>query len=58
MTFKQIEASREARLWITQIVVPAAAAVVVAMSIPEIRHAIVEKIDSVKTAIKSKKEGA
>lgn len=58
MTFKQIEASREARLWITQIVVPAAAAVVVAMSIPEVRHAIAEKVDSVKTAIKSKKEGA
>lgn len=60
MTFKQIETAREVRLWIAQIVVPAATAVVVAMSVPEVRHAITVKVDGVKTAIKNKfnKEGA
>lgn len=49
MTYKQIEASREIRLWITQIVVPAAA---IAMMIPECREAIVAKAKEVKDKIK------
>ena len=40
MTYKQIEASREARLWITQVIVPAAC---VAMMIPEVRETVITK---------------
>ena len=48
MTYKQIEAAREARLWIGQIVVPAAAAVVTIMTIPEVRKIIAAKAESIK----------
>lgn len=55
MTYKQIEASREARLWISQIVIPAAAVVVTAMSVPEVRSAVSAKVNDVKESIKKKK---
>ena len=51
MTYKQIEASRELRLWITQVIVPAAA---IAMMIPECREAVVKKAKEVRDKIKSK----
>lgn len=54
MTYKQIEAAREIRLWIGQIVVPAATVAVTAMTIPEVRQMIAAKADSVKYKIKSK----
>ena len=54
MTYKQIEAAREVRLWICQIVVPAATVAVTAMTIPEVRQMIAAKADSVKYKIKSK----
>lgn len=54
MTYKQIEASREVRLWIGQIVVPAATAVVTAMMIPEVRQAVAAKAKSIKTSIENK----
>lgn len=54
MTYKQIEAAREVRLWIGQIVVPAATVAVTAMTIPEVRQMIAAKADSVKYKIKSK----
>ena len=54
MTYKQIEASREIRLWISQIIVPAATIVGTAMMIPEVREKVVSKAKSVKTAIKKK----
>lgn len=54
MTYKQIEAAREVRLWIGQIVVPAATVAVTAMTIPEVRQMIAAKADSVKHKIKSK----
>lgn len=56
MTYKQIEASREARLWITQVVVPTlgiAAAVVV--GVPEIRKVVVAKAGEIRRKIKSKR---
>ena len=40
MTYKQIEASREVRLWLTQVLIPAFG---VAMMIPEARAAVVAK---------------
>ena len=51
MTYKQIEASREARLWITQVIIPAAC---VALMIPESREAIVAKAREFKEKIKYK----
>ena len=53
MTYKQIEASREARLWITQIVVPALGmATALVATVPEFRTAVVAKAKDVKSKIK------
>lgn len=54
MTYKQIEASREARLWIGQVIIPAITVVGAAMTVPEVRKAVTEKANIVKTAIKKK----
>ncbi len=51
MTYKQIEASREARLWIGQIVVPAVSMVVATLSIPEVRQMVATKANSIKESI-------
>lgn len=51
MTYKQIEASRELRLWIGQVIVPATVAVM-AIS-PEARQAVANKATSVKNSIKN-----
>ena len=54
MTYKQIEASREARLWISQVIVPVAATAATFMAIPEVKEAVVEKAKSIKQSIKNK----
>ena len=54
MTWKQIEAKRETRLWISQIVIPTATAVVTVMTIPEVRQAIATKAKSIKYSIEQK----
>nr|DAE23836.1 MAG TPA: hypothetical protein [Siphoviridae sp. ct9lR64] len=51
MTYKQIEASREIRLWIGQVVVPTLGLGAVAMSNPEIKNAIKTKFEDVKSSI-------
>ena len=51
MTYKQIEASREIRLWITQVIMPALA---LALVIPESREVIVTKAKEVKDKIKNR----
>ena len=51
MTYKQIEASREARLWIGQIVVPAAIGVVATLSIPEVHQMAATMANSIKESI-------
>ena len=53
MTYKQIEASREIRLWIGQVIVPAAA---FAMAFPEARQAVVNKAKSIKKSITDRKQ--
>ena len=45
MTWKQIEASREVRLWITQVVVPL---VGIAAMVPEVRQAAIAKVQEIK----------
>lgn len=54
MTYKQIEGAREVRLWIGQIIVPAATVVVTVMTIPEVRQTIATKANSIKQNIESK----
>ena len=48
MKYKHIEAARELRLWIGQIIVPAATVAITAMTIPEVRQTIAAKANSVK----------
>ena len=52
MTYKQIETSREIRLWIGQIIVPALA---LTMAFPEVRYAVVNKARSIKESIGNRK---
>lgn len=55
MTYKQIEASREARLWITQVIAPTLAmATATVMMVPELREAAAAKFNEVKSQIKYK----
>ena len=56
MTYKQIEASREMRLWIGQVIVPAAAAAVAIASNPNTRDYISKKYNNVKSRIQKKFE--
>ena len=54
MTWKQLEASREARLWIGQVIIPAAVGVM-AVS-PEVRQTVKTKYVQVKNTIRRKLE--
>ena len=54
MTWKQLEASREARLWIGQVIVPAVVGVM-AVS-PEVRQMVKTKYVQVKHMIRRKLE--
>ena len=56
MTYKQIEASREMRLWIGQVIVPAAAAAIAIASNPQTRDYISKKYNNVKSRIQKKFE--
>ena len=56
MTYKQIEASREMRLWIGQVIVPAAAAAITIASNPQTRNYISKKYNDVKSRIQKKFE--
>lgn len=56
MTYKQIEASREMRLWIGQVIVPAAAAAVAIASNPQARNYVSEKYRNAKRYIQQKFE--
>ena len=51
MTNRQIESSREARLWLSQIVLPI---VGVVMMVPESRQAVVNRIKQAKKNIEDK----
>lgn len=53
MTYKQIEASREAGLWISQIVIPA---IGIVMMVPESRKVVTDKLREAKNYIKTELE--
>jgi hypothetical protein len=54
MTRKTIDASREVRLWIGQIIIPAMTLAATTMAIPEVRQAVAAKANSVKQSIEKK----
>ena len=55
MTYKQIEASRELRLWIGQVIVPAVSVTAVVLANPDVRNAAKEKLDNIKRKFQSRK---
>lgn len=55
MTYKQIEASRELRLWIGQVIVPAIGVSAALLSNPEIRRKASEKMEDMKARIQKKR---
>ena len=55
MTYKQIEASRELRLWIGQVIVPAVSVTAVVLANPDVRNAAKEKLDRIKRKFQSRK---
>ena len=54
MKQKHIDASREIRLWIGQIIVPAITLAATTLTIPEVRQAVAAKAASMKRSIESK----
>ena len=50
MTYRQVETSREIRLWITQVIIPMFG---IAMMIPEAREAVVAKAKEIKDKVKN-----
>lgn len=55
MTYKQIEASREVRLWIGQVIVPAIGFGAMIMSNPQARQAVQSRWEKAKKAVKKRK---
>lgn len=53
MTYKQIEASREARLWIGQVIIPAVTCAAIAMSNPNVREFTSDKFQKIKSKVKT-----
>lgn len=54
MTRKQIDAARETRLWLGQVIVPAVTAVVLLASKSEVRDFAKQKYDDIKSWAKQK----
>ncbi len=54
MTRRQIEASRERRLWISQIIIPTLTLAVTSMTIPEVRDLVKTKATEVKRKIENR----
>lgn len=54
MTYKQIEARRETRLWITQVVVPGITLAATILAIPGVKDYIAEKASGIKHLIREK----
>lgn len=53
MTYKQIEASREMRLWISQVVVPVVGAAAIAWTNPDVRDYVGDKWAKTKEKVNS-----
>ena len=57
MTNRQVETSRELRLWIGQVIVPAVTGGIILWSNPKVRSWAKSKINGVKQSIKNRKRG-
>lgn len=55
MTYKQIEASRELRLWIGQVIVPAISVAAIVLTNPDARNMAKEKLEDIKRKFPSGK---
>jgi hypothetical protein len=54
MTYKDIESSRNARLWITEVIMPVTTLAVTALiMLPDVRHAMGDKVVQIKNSIKN-----
>lgn len=51
MTYKQIEAMREVRLWVAQIIVPACTLAATTLMVPEVRSLVAAKANSIRESI-------
>jgi hypothetical protein len=51
MNYRRVEASREVRLWVTQVIMPLAA---ITLLVPEVRHAVVNGAKKVKDKVQLK----
>lgn len=54
MKHKHVEASREVRLWLGQIVIPALTVAATVLTIPEVRSKAASKVSDIKKSIKRK----
>ena len=54
MTYRQIEASREVRLWVTQIIVPTIFGIGMIMSVPEVRAKVKAKTSEIKEKFRTR----
>lgn len=54
MTYKQVETSREIRLWIGQLIVPAITLAATTLAIPEVREAVAAKARRIKLSVENK----
>lgn len=54
MTRRQIDASRERRLWISQVIIPSLTLVATAMAIPEVRETVKAKANEIRFKIESR----
>ena len=55
MTYKQIEASREMRLWIGQVIIPAIGFGAMIATNPEAKRAFADRVDRAKESIEKRK---
>lgn len=55
MTYKQYEASKELRLWIRQVIVPAIGVSAMLLANPDVRRIAAEKMEGVKQKIRARK---
>ena len=54
MTRKQIDASRERRLWLSQIIVPTLTTVGALLTVPEVRNGVCNTCTNLKNNVKEK----
>lgn len=57
MTYKQIQASHEIRMWMGQVIIPAVTAGIILAANPTVRAYAKNKVENIKLKHKTKKSG-